>query len=227
MVPAVAVNVAELAPAGTSTDEGTVRLELLLLSTTVAPPVPTAAVNDTEQLDVPGALIAVGLHARERKDTAGGARLMEVVAEPPLHVAVRVAVWAEEMVPAVAVNVADVEPAGTSTDEGTVRLELLLLSATVAPPVPAAALNDTEQLDVPGALIAVGLHVRERKDTAEPTLRVPPLAVTVRLVPVGDAANTLVSPMLTLPEEIEGVTLTVASTPFPIAVRFKPLAMHW
>jgi hypothetical protein len=88
MFPAVAVNVAELAPAGTSTDEGTVRLALLLLSATVAPPVPTAALNDTEQLDVPGAVIAVGLHVRERKD--GGTRLMEVVAEPPFHVAVRV-----------------------------------------------------------------------------------------------------------------------------------------
>jgi hypothetical protein len=90
MFRALAVNVAELAPAGTSTDEGTVRLALLLLSTTVAPPVPTAALNDTEQLDVPGALIAVGLHARERKDTGGGARLMEAVAESPFHVAVRV-----------------------------------------------------------------------------------------------------------------------------------------
>jgi hypothetical protein len=90
MFPAVAVNVADVEPAGTSTDEGTVRLELLLLSATVAPPVPAAALNDTEHLDVPGALIAAGLHARERKDTAGGARLMEVVADPPFHVAVRV-----------------------------------------------------------------------------------------------------------------------------------------
>jgi hypothetical protein len=103
----------------------------------------------------------------------------------------------------------------------------LLLSTTVAPPVPTAALNDTEQLDVPGALITVGLHARERKDTAGATVRMPPVAVTVRPVPAGDAATTLVNPMLTLPEEIEGVTLTVANTPFPIAVRFRPLAMHW
>lgn len=66
---------------------------------------------------------------------------------PPAE-AVKVTVWAVVTVDAVAVNVAVEAPAATVTDAGTVTELLLLASATANPPVPAAAVRETEQLSV-------------------------------------------------------------------------------
>lgn len=60
---------------------------------------------------------------------------------------------------AVAVNPALVAPAGISTDAGTVTEVLLLTSAMLMPPVPAAAVRETVQLSLPAPVIELLLHV--------------------------------------------------------------------
>jgi hypothetical protein len=62
------------------------------------------------------------------------------------------------MVPAVAVKFAEVAPDATRTEAGTVNSAVLLDSATVMPPVPAAWDNVTEQAEVPFEVRLVGLH---------------------------------------------------------------------
>jgi hypothetical protein len=69
-----------------------------------------------------------------------------------------VAVWSKEMVPAVAVNVADVAPAATVTEAGTERSVLSLLSETAAPPEGAALERVTVQELVPAGLRLVGVQ---------------------------------------------------------------------
>jgi hypothetical protein len=73
---------------------------------------------------------------------------------------VRVAVVAELTVPAVTVNVAVVEPAGTVTLEGTlIAVALELESETDTPPVPAAAVRVT--VPVPDCPLAMVLGLTE------------------------------------------------------------------
>jgi hypothetical protein len=71
--------------------------------------------------------------------TCGSAvRLTPTVLVAPFSVAVSVAVWWVAQAPAVAVKVAEVEPAGMVTDAATGRAVLLLDRETVVPPVGAA-----------------------------------------------------------------------------------------
>ena len=84
--------------------------------------------------------------------------------------------------PAVAVNVAAVAPEDTVTEAGTVRSALLLPSVTAIPPVGAAELRLTEQLDVLLALRLVGLHVTD--DTVGTVITPDPADVTVIALPV-------------------------------------------
>jgi hypothetical protein len=62
---------------------------------------------------------------------------MDAVFEAPLKVAVTTAVCAAEMLPAVAANVAVLEPLRIATVAGTVSTAMLLDSATVVPVAPA------------------------------------------------------------------------------------------
>ena len=59
---------------------------------------------------------------------------------------------------AVPVKLADNDPAGTVTLEGTVKLALVLESATTAPPAPGAAVMVTEQLVEPAPVKLVWGH---------------------------------------------------------------------
>jgi hypothetical protein len=73
-------------------------------------------------------------------------------------VAVKVAAVDELTVPAVTVNVTDVEPAGTVTLDGTVAAVVLeLASDTATPPVPAAAVRVTVPVPVCPLTIVLGL----------------------------------------------------------------------
>jgi hypothetical protein len=60
----------------------------------------------------------------------------------------------------VAVNVAEVFPAATSTLEGTVTVELLLDIETVIPPVVAVPLIVTVQMADPGPVTVPGVQLR-------------------------------------------------------------------
>jgi hypothetical protein len=160
---AVAVKTALVADAGTVTLAGIVSAVELSERETLIPPEGAVPLRATVQLLVaPGARLA-GLHCREEMVMAAGAvRAIEACAELPLSPAVMVAVWLVVAVPALAVNVAVVDPALTLTDaEESVSRVLLLETETVAPPEGAAPLRVTVQLLVaPDARLA-GLHCRE------------------------------------------------------------------
>ena len=71
--------------------------------------------------------------------------------------AVKVAAVEEVTVPAVTVNVAEVEPAGTVTLAGTLAAVLELESVTTTPPVPAAAVRLTVPVPLWPLTIVLGL----------------------------------------------------------------------
>jgi hypothetical protein len=90
MLPAVAVNVAVVAPAATVTLDGTPTTALLLESDTDAPPLGATCERVTVQLELPPPDTVPGLHDTELT-TAGGISDTVVFFEPPLYVAVSVA----------------------------------------------------------------------------------------------------------------------------------------
>ncbi len=137
------------------------------------------------------------------------------------------AVWLVVMVPAVAVNVALVAPAGTVTDAGTVVSGLLLESVATIPPVGAAWLRVTVQVEEPAVVSAAGLQFRLLMLTGTPTVMLPPVALEAMLVPVDDAAETADTLIGIVPDALaDRVTLIVASVPFWIVLAFNPLTMH-
>lgn len=139
-----------------------------------------------------------------------------------------VAAWLELTPVAVAVNVFEVEPEGTVTEEGTLRLVLLLLRVTAVPPAGAAALRVTVHVDVPGVAKEAGLHVTELRLVLVPgvTVIVLPVPVMATFDPVGSVPMVLVRPAVVVPAVGANVRFTVATTPFPMAVPFVPLPKH-
>lgn len=149
---AVAVRFAVVAPDGTVTEAGTETELLLLDSATDIPPEPAAALRVTAHVSETAPVSELLVQFRLLRVTAvavGSTCRDRVLLTPPAE-AVIVAVCVVVTVPAVAVKLAFVEPAGTVTDAGTdSALLLLLLNETASPPVPAAALRVTEQESVP------------------------------------------------------------------------------
>jgi hypothetical protein len=72
-----------------------------------------------------------------------------------------VALWLLPMAAVVALKVADEAPAATVTDAGTVRVELVLVRVTAAPPVGAALVSVTVQVLEELGPRLVGLQARE------------------------------------------------------------------
>lgn len=103
----------------TETLAGVVRLELLSDSVTVAPPVGAGCDSVTAQVVGPGVWTLAGEQVRFDRETVV-ARATVVLWDPPLTVAVTVALEAAEMAPAVAEKVAVVALAATVTEAGTV-----------------------------------------------------------------------------------------------------------
>jgi hypothetical protein len=146
-VPVAAVKVADVELAGTRTDDGTVNtVGAVLVSATVAP-APEAAL-DNVAVQVVEALAArlILTHWREERVIAETKENVTGL-EEPLREAVTVAVWSVASRPVVALKVAEVEPAGTRTEAGTVNaVGALLARATVAPDPEAALDNVTVQV---------------------------------------------------------------------------------
>lgn len=132
-------------------------------------------------------------------------------------------VWFVANWPAVARNVAVVEPAGTVTEPGTLNAVKLDARFTVAP---VEVLTVTLQLlELPGIRV-VGLHAMALTVTAgAAAVIVPPLAVTVTADPVRSAPTGLMSPIaaLLLPEN---VAVMVATIPLEIVFALIPEAMQ-
>ncbi|HTS78220.1 MAG TPA: hypothetical protein VMG40_18550 [Bryobacteraceae bacterium] len=144
-VPAVIVNVADVAPAATVTLAGTfAAVEFELESVTTAPPEGAAAVSVT--VPVTELPLVTELEASVKPLRAAGTGLTVIgdVAVTELYVALRVTEVALLTVPAVTVNVADVAPAVTVTLAGTLAaVEFELERVTTTPPEGAAEVRVT------------------------------------------------------------------------------------
>lgn len=92
----------------------------------------------------------------------------------------------------IAVKLFEVCPAATITLAGTVRLALLLESATANPPPGAAPLNVTEQEVLPGILIVELVQLRLLKPIATGREIVPEPPLEGMEVPTAVVATTLV-----------------------------------
>ena len=216
IVPAVAVKVAVVDAAATTTDPGTVSAAVLLDSVTVLPPV---FVSVTVQMLVPPVPSVAGVHDTELTVTAV-ARAIDAVRVLPFNVAVSVAVWSKAIGPAVAVKVAVVDAAATATDPGTVTAAVLLDSVTVPPPV---FVSVTVQMLVPSV---AGVQLKPAKVGSAGTVSVPPVPLMDSARPSSVAPSVLVTPMVVLATPVAIVTVTTATTPFCIREEFKPASRH-
>ncbi|HUI58056.1 MAG TPA: hypothetical protein VLY04_23945 [Bryobacteraceae bacterium] len=225
-VPVVALNVAEVAPAATVTDAGTVTTVLLLVSATALPPVGAAWFSVTVQvLEALGPRLA-GLQA-SAVTVVGAVKLIVALCELLPKVALTVADCAVVKVPVVALKVAEVAPAATVTDAGTVNAVLLLDNATALPPAGAAWFSVTVQvLEALGPTLA-GLHAKPVTCTGDaPPVTVPPVADIVIPVPEGDDPILPLAPIAVLVAPVAIVRLTTATVPFGMIVAFMPEARH-
>ena len=157
------MNVALVAPLGTVTDVGTVAaLVLELLNVTLAPAAGAAPVKvtvpTTDDCDPPTRLVG----EIDTPCTDCGLMVSTSVLETEPSFASIVAV-ADAVTPTVViVNVAEVDPAGIATVEGTVASFVLLeVRVTVAPPVGAATLRATVPVDDAPPMSEVGVNVSD------------------------------------------------------------------
>lgn len=125
------------------------------------------------------------------------------------------------MVPAVALNVAEVVPAATETDPGTGSSPVLLESATEAPPDDAAWFKVTVHVVEAPVVSVVGLQESELK-VGSGTVTVPPLPLAVMLPPAGDAAARFEIPMVVERATFVIVTVATATTPSCMVLSFGP-----
>ena len=128
-----------------------------------------------------------------------------------------------------AVKLAVVAPEETVTDPGTVRLVLFEESATAVPPLGAAALTVTVQVEVPGALMDVGVHVKELTvggGGATGAVIVPPAPVSASVEPVASDPSVLLTFIVVLLTVEAIVTLTTATTPLAMVFVFIPVSTH-
>lgn len=160
----VMVNVADVAPAGTVTETGTVAEAPPDFSATTTPPAGAGAVSVTVPVTLlpPVTLDALKVNV-DRAVVAGGGVNVTVstaVALEELATAVIVLVPVAETAPPVTVNVAELAPAGTVTETGAVATVVLEdVRVTTSPPVGATPDSVTVPVDVPFAAIDVGFRV--------------------------------------------------------------------
>ena len=148
----VIVNVTDVAPAGTVTLAGTVPIVVELdASVTTAPPVGAARVSVTVPVTLTPPVAAATLVVRVEIAAAGGVTVTLTVPVEPFVDAVIVTEVFAATVPAVIVNVAVFDPAGTVTLTGTVATPVFdELSVTTLPPKGALI----ESVTVPVVVVA-------------------------------------------------------------------------
>jgi hypothetical protein len=143
---------------------------------------------------------------------------------PPFKVAVTLALWFVATAPAVATKIAELAPAITVTDTGTVSSALLSESATAAP-VDAASFNPTVQVaDAPEANVS-GLQLNDVTASGKMVVMVPPAALNGSEPADGVAPSALVIAIEVVVVLGERVAVTTATTPFWIMLAFRPFVL--
>jgi hypothetical protein len=222
MAAVLALKVAELAAAATVTDAGTVSVELVLDSETEAPPEGAALVRETVQVLEAFGPRAAGAQASE-ETRIGATRDTLAEVDVPLNEAVRVAVWSEESVPAVAVKVEREEPNGMVTLAGTGRAGTLELNPTTTGPLVAAPLRLTVHVVTPAEDREAGIHARDVKLTGVATAMLPPVAERGTGYPARDEPKVPLTPMDIGLAFGASVTVTTATLPSGIVFMLSPL----
>ena len=174
------VNDANVEPAPTVTELGTVSAELLDVNPTAAPADGAAAERATLHLVVDPEDTVVG--EQVRLDTLGAvpaATDKVKVLAPPFSVAVIVTDPLLATAPLVALKVAEVAPAATVTDAGTVTIALLLARVAAAPPAGAALVRVRVQV-----LVALDPRLEGAQASDEINTGATRLIVAVPLLPL-------------------------------------------
>jgi len=166
----VTVKVALVAPAATVTVAGTVAAVRPEVRLTESPPVGAAPVRVTVPVELVPPVTEVGF--KLTVESTGALTVRVAVAETLFAVAVIVAVWFDPTATVVAVNVADVLPAATVTEAGTVTAELLEVSVTAKPPVGAGPFRVTVPVELVPPDTVVGF-IETLDATVASTVRVP------------------------------------------------------
>ncbi len=160
---------------------------------------------------------------------AAGVTVTTVVFETLLNFAVRVTAVFAETVPALAVNLAVEEPAGTVTEADTGKAELLLESVTADDTVAAAESVTVHAVDVPEETV-VGEQASDVSvgEVVEPTVTDPLVTEGVTAFPFPNAALTVLSgrEMLLAVPVVVSLTVRDATTPAAIVLAFTPLTTH-
>ena len=117
-------------------------------------------------------------------------------------------------------------PAGTVTEAGTFKAELLSVIVTDTPPLGAVPLRPTVQADEEWAARELGTQVRDVRVTREPVVTLPPLAVMATVLPAGDVPSAFAMPMEAWAVPAEIVTETTAAAPSWIRALFSPVSRH-
>jgi hypothetical protein len=120
---------------------------------------------------------------------------------------------------AVAAKLAVVAPAATATEAGTVSEVLLLASVTLSPPVGAAELKITVQLEAALLLTFTGLQVT---DEMVGTMMLPPVPETVIPVPVASTPTVLVMFIAAVTALVGTANCMMAAAPEAIILVFNP-----
>jgi hypothetical protein len=141
----VMANVADVAPAGTVTETGTLAETLEVVSVTTTPPAGAAPLRVTVPVTPAPPTTDAGFTDTDLSETeaAAGFTVSAAVFETPPLVAVMVTAVTAVTVEVVTLNVAVVAPAATVTLAGTVADALLDASVTTRPPAGAADDNVT------------------------------------------------------------------------------------
>jgi hypothetical protein len=158
-----------------------------------------------------------------------GFTVTDAVLEDPLAVAVTVTAVLAVTEAAVAEKEAEVEPAATVTEAGTVSAELLSEIATVRPPVGAALERVTVHDDAPPEVTEVGAQVSRLGvgvGKGDDTAIVPILTLRGIKLPDADAAKPVICREGADEAVEETMNVAVATTESPSVFVFMPESRH-
>src|SRR6202167_5842861 len=118
------------------------------------------------------------------------------------------------MAAVVPLKVAEVAAAATVTDAGTVRVALVLVRVTVAPPAGAACVRVTVQVELLLLCRMAGRQDRElTAGKTAPPVTVPPVAKSMMPLPAGEDAALLPIPIAVVVTPAAMVRFTTATAP--------------